>query len=230
MTVFGDYLLDVGSTSYEPNISTVMPSLESLLIIFLLQFSEIKSTLHGSHLHARDVFDTSADITEVSLDPDFNLGDSTEYDPNSSISFAGAADIGSGSDIEPLTDLSTTSPKSNDFLAASNLELVNYGDSCVSPSRKRKRNNASCVAPNLLPLNDEQPSIQPEANPLSTSVKVYPGCEDRLIGFGRIFDVCCNGPLGPFAIDNRVRLVYNWIGDCHLGLPNIFFVIRKSYD
>lgn len=33
----------------------------------------------------------------------------------------------------------------------------------------------------------------------------------------RLVDVCCDGGFGPFVIDKKVRLIYDWIDKCEMG-------------
>lgn len=205
-----------------------MPFLDIILCILLLQGSYVSSVAQISGFNSRDILDSSTDFAETSMDPIPLFGDSMEFDPDlasPSVSIASADPMGTELGDEPGAGLGVTSLNSNNLHMAANFDLVDIVGYCSSQSRKRKRNDASCPQleiPTSLGLNDNDPEIPLDSEiPLSEAEKKFPECEERLIFFGRVFDVCCKGPLGPFGIDDRARLIYNWIGDCRLGMPSM---------
>lgn len=201
-----------------------------MLFWLLLQRSYANSVLQNSGLDSRDILDSPAYFTEASMGSNLLLDDLMEYDPNlaSSVSLTGANIIQPESDVGLLTNLNVTAFKSDDLFISADFDLLVTDDYCStqSPNGKRKRNSASCPVPKVPPkldIQDDDSPTQPEAATISPSGdEKNPECEEKVFGLGRTFDVCCNGPYGPFAIDDRTRLVYNWIGDCRLGVSRIW--------
>lgn len=215
-----------------------MPSLDFLLSIVLLQGFYASSVAQNSGLNSYGLVDSSADFAGASIDPVPFLDDTTEYDSDlgsPSVSVTGADPMEFELDAEPLTGLGVTSLNSNDPLTAANFDPIGTDSYCSNQSRKR--NDAICPTleiPTRLETNDDDLDTEFDAETSPTAGnKKNPECEERIFGFGRIFDVCCNGRLGPFAIDYRTRLVYNWIGDCRPGMPSmvsIRFVLLMAID
>lgn len=203
--------------------------LDIILCILLLQGSYVSSVAQISGLNARDTFDSSIDLAESSMDPIPLLDDSMESNldlASPSISIASAELMGIEFDNELGTGLDVASLNVNDLMAA-NIDPVDTVGYCSSQSRKRKRNDASCPAPEVptsLGLYEDDPEMPLDSEIPSTTEQTFRECEEKILGFGRVFDVCCKGPLGPFGIDSRARLIYNWIGDCHLGMPSMVSV------
>lgn len=206
----------------------VMLFLDIILCILLLQGSFVNSVAQISGLNSRDTFDSSTDFSEVSLDPILFLDDSMQSGlslASPPISIASADPLGIEFENEPGTGLDVTSLNSNDLVMAANIEPIDTMGYCSSQSRKRKRNVASCpiqqVPTSLGLYGDDDSELPLDAEIPSATENKFPECEERIFGLGRIFDVCCKGPLGPYGIDGRARLIYNWIRDCRLGMPSM---------
>lgn len=205
-----------------------MPFCGIITCLVLLQVSYTSSTARISGLNSRDTFDSSTDFTEAGMDSISFLDDSTEFDPDlasPSSSIASADPIGIELDAEPIAGLGVTSLNSDDLLVAASFDPTGTEGYCSSQKRKRKRNDANCPIPKVpisLEIHEGDPDTPLDSEILSTTTdKKNPECEERIFGFGRSFDVCCNGPLGPYGIDYRARLIFNWIGDCRLGMPSM---------
>ena len=210
--------------------SQVMLFLDIILCVLLLQGLYLSSVAQISGLDSGDIFDSSSDFSEVSMDPILLLNDPMESDldlPSPSTSIVSADSMGIELDNEPGNRLDVTSLNSNDLLMAGNIDPIDPVGYCFSQSRKRKRTDASCPVqevPTSLGLYDDDPELRLDSEIPSTAEKKFPDCEEKVFGLGRVFDVCCKGPLGPFGIDSRARLVFNWIGDCRLGMPSMLSI------
>lgn len=195
--------------------SQVMLFLDIILCVLLLQGVYVSSVAQILGLNSRDIFDSSTDFSEVSMDPIL-------ASPSTSIASADSTRI--ELDNEPGTGLDVTSLNSNDLLMVANIDPIDTGGYCLSQSRKRKRTDASCPVqevPTSLGLYDDDLESPLDSEIPSATEKKFPECEENFFGLGRVFDVCCKGPLGPYGIDSRARLIFNWIGDCRLGMLSI---------
>lgn len=192
--------------------SLMMPSIIVLLFIVLLQSHSWASPGPDE---STDVFDLDPEsIFKESLDPDVSLN---------SISF-----------FQPESDLNSyeNSVQTNDLIAFddSGLGAGANNDCPVNNGQSRKRNGVTCPASGPIeppPLgifgdhNDEE---------LDSVVKVGSDernentCSEILFFFGRIYDLCCDGPFGPFVIDLDVRLIYSWISNCRRGMSKPYVI------
>lgn len=186
------------------------------------------STEHDLDLASPFLGATGADPMEFSLDAEPVAGLDLVGFPLDAESVTGADPMEFALDAEPVTELDLTSLDSDGFLTAVDSDALANEKFCSNESRKRmrKRNDAICPAPEMPPNlgifvdEDTDADTYNAEDSLTTGGGQKPECEEKVPALGRIFDVCCNGPLGPFAIDHRVRLVYNYIGGCRLGMPN----------
>ena len=189
------------------HLTMLLPSIYTLFIIPLLRHSWASPVSDDLSLTSFDILDPiSETLSDASVDPNLYL------DSLSSSS--------SGSDLNLFEPLEQTA----DPGWPEDLGVVTVADNyCpVVNGQSRKRDGTTCPAPGAVTLptlgifgdpNDEDIITQSEEDK-----KKNPNiCSEIMFFFGRIFDVCCNGPFGPYVIDTDVRLIYNYISDCRLG-------------
>lgn len=194
-------------------ISLVMPlsCILILVVLLLLQRSwanPVPDDSSSSSPNSFDLFTESS--TEASLDPNLYL---ESLNPSKS-----------GSDIE----LFHPSGQVDGLVASADFEPILVADDyCPTTNgRSRKRDSGSCPAPGVeVPLgseiigdyNDDDLERDRQKNPNELPGRDPLICSEIWFYFGRIFDVCCNGPFGPFILDPDARMLYRWISDCQLG-------------
>ena len=189
-----------------------MPYIIALLFIMLLQ--------HRSW--ANPALDEPSEI--FNLDPETVSQES--LDPNAYLNFVGSS--------QPGSDLSLfeNSAQSNNLIASDGSDLVaGADDNCpANNGQSRKRNSMTCPATGSTgsssfgifdDYNEEELDSLGEDGSDPRDVNI---CSEIFFFFGRIFDVCCNGPYGPFVIDKDVRLIYSWISDCRLGMSKPYVI------
>lgn len=194
----------------------MMPSIQVLLFTVLLQHRSWASAVPDE---PSEIFDLDpGSIYKESLDPNVYL--------NSIGSFQ------TGSDLS----LFENSAQSNDLIAFNDSDLgAGADDNCpVNSGQSRKRNGMTCPAPGSLESssfgifgdhNDEELDALEEVGSDGRNENI---CSEIFFFFGRIFDVCCNGPYGPFVIDDDVRLIYSWISNCRLGMSKPYVMAFRS--
>lgn len=180
-----------------------------ILFIVLLQHQSRASPVpNESSLNSRDLFDPASEesIAKESLNPHSYLNSRSESD----------------------TNLFATSEQPNGLTLFDDPRLTaSTDDSCPISGQSRKRDGGMiCPAPGSLESpssgifgdhNEEELDQQAELDSDGRNPII---CSEILFFFGRIFDVCCDGPYGPFVIDPDVRLIYSWISDCRSGMSN----------
>lgn len=186
-----------------------MPSVIALLFIMLLQH----------RCWANPVLDEPSEIFD--LDPDSISKES--LDPNVYLNSVGSSQPGSG------LSLFESSAQSNDLIAFDGSGLAAGVDDNCPPNngQSRKRNSMTCPAtgstgsPSFGIFGDynEEELDSLEEDPRDLNI-----CSEIFFFFGRVFDVCCNGPYGPYVIDEDVRLIYSWISDCRLGMSEPYVI------
>lgn len=190
--------------------SFTMPSVIIMLIILLWQHSSWASPApDDSSFNSLDLFDPASEsFSHASLDPNLSL------DPLGSPQ--------SESDMGLFGIFGQT----NGLVASEDSGLVaGADDNCpLINGQSRKRNGETCTVPGLiLPPgseivgghDDEDLGLQGGVDLEGPNPMI---CSEIMFFFGRIFDVCCTGPYGPFAIDPDVRLIYSWINECRMGM------------
>jgi hypothetical protein len=129
-----------------------------------------------------------------------------------------------GLETELFPDLDETSADPNGFLLSSDIDpslATDYCTTSISPSRKR---NGVCLDESInvdkpeiiLPNVDNSYGIEETSDEdLDSPFLDFHKCSFFLFGIKRTLDLCCDGPLSDkFRIDQDVRIIYNWIGNC----------------
>ena len=188
-----------------------MPSIILLLFIALLQYHSWASPVPDE---SSDLFDLDPEsISKASLDPNGYL--------NSMSSSLSESDL----------SLFETSGQPNDLIAFDDSGLgAGANDNCpINNGQSRKRDGKTCPATGLIEFpssgifgdydDEELDSVEPDPQGRNENI-----CSEIFFFFGRVLDVCCNGPFGPFVIDPDVRLIYSWISDCRLGMSKLYVI------
>lgn len=180
-----------------------------LFVLLLLQLSWASPVPDDSSVSSLDSLDPFTESkTEASLDSNL-LRESLNP-------------LESGSDIE----LFELSGQIDGLVASADSELILVADEyCpITNGRSRKRNDVTCPAVGVPSgseiigdYNDDDLDMERKKNPNELPGREPNICSEIMFYFGRIFDVCCNGPFGPFLLDPDARMIYNWISDCQLG-------------
>lgn len=169
---------------------------------------------------AADSLDHNGDLYSLSLPSSESYGDVTESsDPNFDLNSLSL--LSDGSDSYGLG----SSEQSNDLVSLNDINLAAaVDDECfVNNGQSRKRDGVACPAPGITKFpsgifQDEEDDFELDKDGLDSQGRSPYLCGDIGFLFGRIFDVCCDGPFGPFKIDPGARLIYNWISTCRLGM------------
>lgn len=187
-----------------------MPSVIILLFIALLRYHSWAGPVPEE---LSELFDLDPEsISKASLDPDVYLNSMSSSSTESDLIWF------------------ETSGQTNDLLAFDDSGLeAGANDNCPI-GQSRKRNGETCPATGLVEFpsfgifgdyNEEELDSAAKLNSQGRNENI---CSELLFFFGRVFDVCCNGPFGPFVIDSDVRLIYSWISDCRLGMSKPYVI------
>lgn len=172
--------------------------LRTLLSLLMLLCSGANPVADDLSLDSLDIFSSPSESqSEASLNPGVHLDT-----------------LSSGSDLGVPFTLEGTTDQDSVLIGAEDCLTVN--------GQLRKRDGAICPAPRVVESSnlgifgdsDDEDLVPPTEEERKRDPLL---CTEIWLFFGRIFDVCCDGPYGPFVIDPDVRLIYNYISNCYDG-------------
>lgn len=169
-----------------------------------------------------DLFSLAPDLAQSNLNLDLKDPSSVDLDSDIDLFDDGLGELDNGS------------------VLTADSGVVDMNDYCptINGGQSRKRNaecrpaktpasNNMLTLPNLLPSETDEEKNDPEReeNKNAPSPRKGPGYDmDKCIKHGKIpilmrtWDVCCDGPRGPFSVDKYARLIYFHIENCELGV------------